>query len=221
MTADQQTKEGAAEQLGTTQLVELIAGYALDKKARDVIALDLGGISGFTDQFVICSGTSDRQARAIHEGIHFGLKKEHGLLPRRVEGVGESRWILMDYLDVVVHVFTPETRDFYRLFAAPGMGHCSGGPGPNTFDTAPDCPAPFKIPRRPAFKAILRSFSRLFGSTRGAPSAGQDDEMALRARGLQVRGKGYRASRSPDCPAYPRKTVRVCPPMTAPWTGSP
>ena len=115
MTADQKQQTPSTEHLSVEALTELIAGYALDKKARDVVALDLGGISGFTDSFVICSGTSDRQARAIHEAIHFGLKKEHGLLPRRVEGVGESRWILMDYLDVVVHVFTPEARDFYRL----------------------------------------------------------------------------------------------------------
>ena len=70
---------------------------------------------GYTDYFVICSGNTDRQAKAIHDGIHQGMKKEHGLLPRRVEGLAEARWILMDYLDVVVHVFTPEARDFYRL----------------------------------------------------------------------------------------------------------
>ena len=63
----------------------------------------------------LASGGSDRQAKAIHDGIHEGLKKQHGLLPRRVEGLREARWILMDYLDVVVHVFTPEARGFYRL----------------------------------------------------------------------------------------------------------
>ena len=70
---------------------------------------------GYTDFFVVCSGNTDRQTKAIHDGIHQGLKKEHGLLPRRVEGLGEARWILMDYLDVIVHVFTPEAREFYRL----------------------------------------------------------------------------------------------------------
>ena len=114
----------AAQQVSTTTtggvlspeaLAEAIAGYALDKKAQDVLALDLCGVSGFTDGFVICSGTSDRQTKAIHDAIHQGLKKDHGLLPRRVEGLTEARWILMDYLDVVVHIFTPETRDFYRL----------------------------------------------------------------------------------------------------------
>ena len=106
-----------AEALTTEQLTAAIAEYALDKKAQDVVALDLRGVSAFTDGFLICSGTSDRQAKAIHDAIHFGLKKEHGLLPRRVEGVQESRWILMDYLDVIVHIFVPETRDFYRLEA--------------------------------------------------------------------------------------------------------
>lgn len=97
------------------RLAEIVAGLALDKKATDVVALDLREVAGYTDYFVVCSGGSDRQTKAIHDGIHEGLKKQHGLLPRRVEGLGEARWILMDYLDVVVHVFTPETRDFYRL----------------------------------------------------------------------------------------------------------
>ena len=104
-----------ATELTSEEIADLAAGYALDKKAQDVVALDLRGLNGFTDAFVICSGTSDRQAKAIHDAIHFGLKKDHGLLPRRVEGVTESRWILMDYLDVVIHVFAPEAREFYRL----------------------------------------------------------------------------------------------------------
>jgi len=92
-----------------------VAGYAGDKKAARIVELDLRGVLGYTDYFVICSGNTERQAKAIHDGIHQGMKKEHGILPERVEGLGESRWILMDYLDVVVHVFTPETRDYYRL----------------------------------------------------------------------------------------------------------
>jgi len=103
--------------LSPDRLAEVAAGYALDKKAADVVALDLRAVAGYTDYFVIASGGSDRQTKAIHDGIHEGLKKQHGVLPRRVEGLTEARWILMDYLDVVVHVFTPETRDFYRLEA--------------------------------------------------------------------------------------------------------
>ena len=98
------------------QLVETIVGYAADKKALDIVELDLRGVVGYTDYFVIiCTGRTDRQTKAIHDGILEGLKKEHRVLPRRVEGVAEARWILMDYLDVVVHVFTPETREFYGL----------------------------------------------------------------------------------------------------------
>ena len=96
-------------------LARLIVDYAADKKAIDIAELDLRGVLGYTDFFVVCSGNTDRQTKAIHDGIQQGLKKEHGLLPRRVEGLGEARWILMDYLDVIVHVFTPEAREFYRL----------------------------------------------------------------------------------------------------------
>lgn len=97
------------------ELVSRIAGYASDKKAIDIVELDLRGVLGYTDYFVICSGNTERQVKAIHDGINEGMKKEHGVLPRRVEGVTEARWILMDYLDVVVHVFTPQMRSYYRL----------------------------------------------------------------------------------------------------------
>ena len=101
--------------LSPDRLAELVAGYAADVKAIDLVELDLRDVLGYTDYFVICSGNTDRQAKAIHDRIHLGMKNEHGVLPRRVEGLGESRWILMDYLDVVVHVFTPDAREFYRL----------------------------------------------------------------------------------------------------------
>ena len=97
------------------RLAEWIAGYAADVKAIDLVELDLREILGYADYFVICSGNTDRQTKAIHDRIHEGMKREHGILPRRVEGTSEARWILMDYLDVIVHVFTPEARDFYRL----------------------------------------------------------------------------------------------------------
>lgn len=103
------------ERLEGAALAAEIERYAADKKAIDVVELDLRGILGYTDYFVVCSGNTDRQAKAIHDGIHQGMKDEHGILPRRVEGLTEARWILMDYLDVVVHVFTPQAREFYRL----------------------------------------------------------------------------------------------------------
>ncbi len=91
------------------------AAYASDRKALEIVQLDLRGMIGYTDYFVICTGRTYRQTKAIHDAIHAGMKAEHGMLPRRVEGLSEARWILMDYLDVVVHVFTPETREYYRL----------------------------------------------------------------------------------------------------------
>jgi len=97
------------------ELVEAIAGYAGDAKAIDLVSLEVREVLGYTDYFVICSGNTDRQTKAIHDRVHEGLKKDHGILPRRVEGLQEARWILLDYLDVVIHVFTPETRQFYAL----------------------------------------------------------------------------------------------------------
>jgi ribosome-associated protein len=96
-------------------LAKTIAGLAADKKAIDLVELDVGDILDYTDRFIICSGNTDRQTKAIADGIQEGLKKDHGILPRRIEGLPEARWILMDYLDVVVHVFTPEAREYYRL----------------------------------------------------------------------------------------------------------
>ncbi|HEY7891303.1 MAG TPA: ribosome silencing factor [Solirubrobacteraceae bacterium] len=101
--------------MDSSQLSHEISRYASDKKALDIIELDLRGVLGYTDYFVICSGNTERQVKAIHDGILAGLKSEHGLLPRRVEGYSQARWVLMDYLDVVVHIFTPDTRGFYRL----------------------------------------------------------------------------------------------------------
>lgn len=97
------------------KLVGKIARFAADKKALDLVELDLRGVVGYADYFVICSGNTGRQAKAIHDGILEGLKREHATLPRRVEGSAQTGWILMDYLDVVVHIFTPEVREFYRL----------------------------------------------------------------------------------------------------------
>ncbi len=97
------------------ELLAEIGRLAADKKALDVVELDLRGVLGYTDYFLVCSGNTGRQAKAIHDGILAGLKHDHDRLPTRVEGSGEGGWILMDYLDVVVHIFTPQTREFYRL----------------------------------------------------------------------------------------------------------
>ena len=97
------------------RMATAIADLAADRKALDIVQLDLRGILGYADYFIICTGRTDRQTKAIHDAVHAGMKAEYGQLPRRVEGLTEARWILMDYLDVVVHVFTPEMREYYRL----------------------------------------------------------------------------------------------------------
>jgi ribosome-associated protein len=101
--------------LSSAALVAAIAAYADDKKAREIVELDLRGVVDYTDYFVICSGGTDRQVKAIHDGIHAGCKSAFGILPRRVEGLAQAQWVLMDYLDVVVHLFVPEVREFYGL----------------------------------------------------------------------------------------------------------
>jgi ribosome-associated protein len=102
-------------QMSPEQVATAVARLAGDRKALDIIQLDLRGMIGYTDYFVICTGRTERQTKAIHDGIYEGMKSQYGRLPERVEGVSGSRWILLDYLDAVVHVFTPETREYYRL----------------------------------------------------------------------------------------------------------
>jgi ribosome-associated protein len=97
------------------ELVEAIAALAREKKAIGVVVLDLREVVGYTDYFIICSGNTSRQTKAIRDGILEGLKRNHELLPRRVEGATGAEWILMDYLDVVAHIFTPQAREYYRL----------------------------------------------------------------------------------------------------------
>jgi ribosome-associated protein len=108
-------RERHGESVAAPELAREIAGYALDRKARDVVELDMRSLVGYTDYFVICSGNTDRQVKGIHDAILEGCKRDLNILPGRVEGLGRGQWVLMDYLDVVVHIFTPATREFYRL----------------------------------------------------------------------------------------------------------
>ncbi|HZU59847.1 MAG TPA: ribosome silencing factor [Solirubrobacteraceae bacterium] len=104
-----------ATDLTPEELAAAVVHYAEDRKALDIVQLDLRGIIGYTDYFVICSGRSERQTKAIHDAVNEGMKSTYRRIPQRVEGLTGACWILMDYLDVVVHVFTPETREYYRL----------------------------------------------------------------------------------------------------------
>jgi ribosome-associated protein len=92
-----------------------VAELASDRKAVEILQLDLRELTSLADYFVICTGRSDRQVKGIYDGIQLAMKKEHGIVPTRVDGVTQAQWILMDYGDVIVHIFTPEIREFYRL----------------------------------------------------------------------------------------------------------
>ena len=93
----------------------LCAAYALEKKAVNVRILRVQGISSLTDYLLLASGRSDRQVQAIAESVRLGLKKDHATPPLAVEGMNEGRWVLIDYGDVMVHVFQEPVRDFYDL----------------------------------------------------------------------------------------------------------
>ena len=92
-----------------------IAALASEKLAEDVVILDMRPVCVYTDFFVLASGRNPRQTKAIFDEVYAQLKHDDALLPRAVDGATEAEWIIADYLDVVLHVFTPETRAFYRL----------------------------------------------------------------------------------------------------------
>lgn len=105
-------KRSASSPLSTELTLAITA--ALEKKAADVVVLDLRKASAFTDFFVICTGGNSRQVEAIAEAIQASLGK-HGTKPALVEGLGRSEWVLIDYFDFIVHIFSPATREFYGL----------------------------------------------------------------------------------------------------------
>lgn len=88
---------------------------ALDKKAFDVVVLDLRKAGGFTDYFVICTGANQRQIAAIADAIETTLRTKFGERPALAEGIEKSEWVLLDYFNFVVHIFSPECRSFYGL----------------------------------------------------------------------------------------------------------
>ncbi len=103
------------KQMTPAELATRIAAIADSKQATEIVALDVGSLVGYTDVMLICTARNERLAKAVHDEIHERLKHEDGLLPSRSEGVGENSWILLDYLDCIVHIFIPEMRDRYRL----------------------------------------------------------------------------------------------------------
>ncbi len=96
-------------------LARLVVDAAADKKAENVLLLDLRDLSMVADFFVICSGNSDRQLRAIAGSIDDVMSKEYQISPHHVEGTDSGGWVLMDYGDVIVHIFAPSQRAYYNL----------------------------------------------------------------------------------------------------------
>jgi len=94
--------------------LQLAIRAAEDKQATDLVVLNLEKAAGFTDFFLICTGGNPRQVRAIADGIEEALRID-GVKPTYLEGYDRSEWVLLDYFDFVVHVFSPETRVFYDL----------------------------------------------------------------------------------------------------------
>jgi ribosome-associated protein len=96
-------------------LARRIAALAAEKGGADIVAIDVSELLGYTDFLVICTARNERQAKAIADDVQLRLKRDEDLLARRVEGLPEGRWVLIDYLDCVLHVFVAETRELYRL----------------------------------------------------------------------------------------------------------
>jgi len=94
--------------------IKQVIDAALDRKASDVVVLDLHNAQGFTDFFVICSGTNPRQIKAIADAIDTLLRRSY-VRPNHVEGYERAEWILIDCFDFIVHIFNPQTRAFYAL----------------------------------------------------------------------------------------------------------
>lgn len=95
-------------------MADRILQVAIDKKGSDILLLDLRKVTTIADYFVICTGATERQIRAISQAVMEDLE-HRGIAPLHDEGLADSGWILLDYGDVVVHVFTPSERDYYRL----------------------------------------------------------------------------------------------------------
>jgi ribosome-associated protein len=102
-------------QAQSEQLARHLAAIADSKKAEDVVVLDMRELVAYTDFLAICTARSERQARAIVDEVRLLVKREAGLLPGGVDGGDDAGWTILDYLDCVLHVFTPEARERYGL----------------------------------------------------------------------------------------------------------
>jgi ribosome-associated protein len=102
-------------QAQSEQLARHLAAVADSKKAEDLVVLDMRELVAYTDFLAICTARGERQARAIVDEVRVRVKRESGVLPGGVDGGGEAGWTILDYLDCVLHVFTPDARERYGL----------------------------------------------------------------------------------------------------------
>jgi ribosome-associated protein len=112
----------AAEPGASEELARRVAAIVDDKKGEDIVAIDVRELVSYTDYLVIATARNERQAKAIADEVRLVLKRDGELLPARAEGETEARWVLLDYLDCVLHVQVPEMRDRYRLERLWGEG---------------------------------------------------------------------------------------------------
>ena len=104
-----------SQAVATVQYVDRIVDLIMDKKGEDIVVIDLREVTSVSDYFIIVSGTSSVQVKAIADEIQDKLKKENNVVPWHVEGYEAQKWILLDFVDIVVHIFDVETRNYYML----------------------------------------------------------------------------------------------------------
>ena len=107
--------EAPAATADSATLAREMAAIAESKLASDIVILDVHELVGYTDFLIVCTARNERLAKAIYDEVYLRMKRERGLIPASVEGATEARWVLIDYLDCVLHVFVPELRERYRL----------------------------------------------------------------------------------------------------------
>lgn len=101
--------------VSTEEFNNLIIEAIQEKKGHDIVKMDLRGLDASTDFFIVCHGTSDTQVKAIANGIAYDIKKQTGQLPNHTEGMKNGTWVLVDYFNVIIHIFYKDTREFYGL----------------------------------------------------------------------------------------------------------
>src|ERR687890_773917 len=109
------TSAANTNQSNVAELAQKAASILLDRKANDVVLLSLKGVSDMTDYFLIASGTSDTHVRSLGNSVLEDMKRDSGQMAHHVEGLSQGRWVLLDYVDVVVHIFHPTLRSFYQI----------------------------------------------------------------------------------------------------------